>query len=294
MRVAGVGWGVLSNGRQFELLKTKPNADRPTEVTLAAVELSKLHAQSRLLQLLSYESIQSGESERVAEQLEQTQRAIRTLREQKGAIADRVSQVVFDEVGEVKPQHVETESKEFVDRLIRAFDGTEPSSGSAYGGGSKEWRAWQSAPDANAIAGTISPSVLEGPDDDLVAVFPTQESGIPFLKENNAWGFVRLGRRPDWVAMYLTRSAKEVRYVAKVEDIVHPEDATLARPLTDYDGDQANFDGNKRVVVFEPGSLYELEDPIQYDTKYPQSLQYTTLEALRSATSTDELFAVSP
>jgi hypothetical protein len=45
----------------------------------------------------------------------------------------------------------------------------------------------------------------------------------------------------------------------------------------------------KMVVRFEPESLYELEDPVPYETKYPQSLQYTTLGALRTAETTDDM-----
>ncbi len=51
-------------------------------------------------------------------------------------------------------------------------------------------------------------------------------------------------------------------YVARVTEIVPASDAALSRPLESYPGDQATFDQNKRVVVFEPESLYELSDPI--------------------------------
>ena len=43
------------------------------------------------------------------------------------------------------------------------------------------------------------------------------------------------------------------------------------------------------VIRFEPKSLYELEDPVPYETKYPQGLRYTTLGALRSAETTDDM-----
>ncbi|KYH23790.1 hypothetical protein HAPAU_38690 [Halalkalicoccus paucihalophilus] len=46
--------------------------------------------------------------------------------------------------------------------------------------------------------------------------------------------------------------------VAGVKEIVPASDAALSRPLESYTGDQVTFDQNKRVIVFEPESLYEL------------------------------------
>lgn len=56
----------------------------------------------------------------------------------------------------------------------------------------------------------------------------------------------------------------------------------------DYE-DRAKIADGKKVVTFEPGSLYELKDPIPYQTKYPQGLRYTTLDKLRTAETTDDL-----
>jgi hypothetical protein len=73
-----------------------------------------------------------------------------------------------------------------------------------------------------------------------------------------------------------------------VADIVPPEEADLMREPLDYKY-HAKIADDKKVVTFEPGSLYELEDPIPYETKYPQGLRYTTLEKLRTAETTDDL-----
>ena len=52
---------------------------------------------------------------------------------------------------------------------------------------------------------------------------------------------------------------------------------------------QAEFDENKQVVVFEPGSLYELSDPIDYESRVPYSLRYTELGRFKRANTTDDL-----
>lgn len=118
---------------------------------------------------------------------------------------------------------------------------------------------------------------------------------MDFLKENNAWAFVRIGRDPKFVAMYVSEDVQEVKYVAKVKEIVSPEEADLARPLEFYsepasETEQAGFHPAKKVVVFEEESLHELEDPIPFESKHPQSLTYTTLGDLKRAQVTDEVF----
>ncbi|GAB7019663.1 hypothetical protein JCM18750_25240 [Halostagnicola bangensis] len=61
------------------------------------------------------------------------------------------------------------------------------------------------------------------------------------------------------------------------------------RSLESYVGDQANFDSSKCVVIFEPGSLYELSDPIPLETRVPYGLRYTDLGSFRTAETTDDL-----
>jgi hypothetical protein len=150
-----------------------------------------------------------------------------------------------------------------------------------------EWSGPQTG--ANAIQGTISREKLSGEDDTTVAVFPSQMSGVEFLKENNAWGFVRINQQPEHVAMYISDDVQQIRYVARVKEIVPAMEATLARTLESYVGDQAEFDENKQVVVFEPGTLHELEDPIDYESRVPYSLRYTELNRFKQAETTDDI-----
>lgn len=145
---------------------------------------------------------------------------------------------------------------------------------------------WNPSPGANAIQGPISRNKIEGTDGTQGALFPTKPEGIEFIRENNAWGFVTISREPEFVAIYVSGSAKEVQYFARIKEIVDAEDAELARPVEEYQ----QFDSSKSVVVFEPESLYEVEDPIPYRVKTPYSLRYTKLGDFRSATGTDELF----
>lgn len=137
-----------------------------------------------------------------------------------------------------------------------------------------------------ALQGSITRNEIDGSDDTLGALFPTQPDGVEFLQENNAWGFVTITREPEFVAIYVSGSEKAVQYFAKVNEIVDAEDAELAHPV----GEHPRFESGKKVVVFEPQSLYMLEDPIPYRDRTPYSLRYITLGDFRTATGTDELF----
>jgi len=142
---------------------------------------------------------------------------------------------------------------------------------------------------ANAVQGHITRAELDGTDDATVAVFPSQQSGVEFLKENNAWGFVHIDREPDYVAMYVSEDVQEIRYIAEVNAIVPATEAQLARTLESYVGEQADFDESKQVIHFEPGSLYELTDPIKYESRVPYSLRYTELGRFKTADTTDDI-----
>lgn len=276
------------------MLKRQTDRNRPTEITLGEFILNELEDQIHLLNTLSKNSIESGESESIAQNIEAIQQAVEELRNGKDAIAEEVSQVVTHEIGDIASQQVEKEAKRFVDRLIASLD--EQSQNIDEGQYQAEQRTglndhneteWTPEEGANAIAGSISRHEIEGDDDATVAVFPTKKSGISFLKENNAWGFVRVGRNPEFAAMYVSEGESEIRYVAKVRNLVKATEATLACPPESYD--QAKFDSDKKVVFFEPESLYELKDPIPYQNRWLQSLRYTSLGEFREADTTDDI-----
>jgi hypothetical protein len=88
--------------------------------------------------------------------------------------------------------------------------------------------------------------------------------------------------------MYVARDPREVKYFATVRDVVLPEEADLERPPLEY-LDRDEIGEGKMVVRFELDSLYELEDSVPFETKSPQSLQYTTLGALKTAETTDDM-----
>lgn len=289
-----VDWGILTNGKSFEVLTKNRHQNGGEEVSVVQFDLDDLAENPGVLELLTKESIRSGKSDEIAEQVAQTNRAIRQLDKNEDSVTESVTEAVENQVGNLTID-LEEQSREFVQNLVsvlreqrhfvsekslRESSPEDVPEGEDVGG--------EIEPLENHVTGTISRKELEGDSHDRVAVFPTKESGLPFLKENEAWGFVRVGSDFDYVAMYVTGDVREVKYFAKVSEVVDPNSAKLMRDPRDYNDGEPIAEG-KKVIRFEQGSLYEFEDPVPFESKYPQSLQYTTLGDLRTAETTDDM-----
>jgi hypothetical protein len=287
-----VDWGILTNGKSFEVLTKNRHQNSGEEVSVVQFNLDDLAENPDVLELLTKESIRSGKSDDIAEQVAQTNQAIRYLQENEDTVTESVTEAVENEVGELTID-VEEQSREFVQNLVsvlreqRQFVSEKPLDGPD-NDESTEDETGDIEPLEVHVNGTISRDEINGDPDSKVAVFPTKESGLPFLKENEAWGFVRVGSEFDYVAMYVTGDVREVKYFAEVDGVVDPDEADLMREPLDYK-DRAKIAEGKKVIEFKTGSLYKIENPVPYESKYPQSLRYTTLENLRTAETTDDI-----
>jgi hypothetical protein len=282
-----VNYGILSNGKQYRFFQRRVDASNVNVQKVGDVTLENLPNRLAVLQAYEKEAIESGESEKILGRINELREARRLLKEDKEELAGDLAGLLSNRISETISSLAESQSKELIDRLVTDIeseidaDGGSTGGTSGGGGGAIE-------PVKNHIAGTIKRAEIQGDDDAKVAVFPTRPSGLPFLIENNAWGFVRIGSEFDYVAMYVARDPREVKYFATVRDVVLPEEADLERPPLEY-LDRDEIGEEKMVVRFELDSLYELEDSVPFETKSPQSLQYTTLGALKTAETTDDM-----
>lgn len=296
MRQLGVNWGVLTNGKRFVFLKRKTGTDRPDEIVLGSAAIEDLEVQSDLLSAIEKESIEQGRDSEIAADIIRIQQAISKLESRKEELADKVVSVVMGELDASLPVSIENEAKGFVDVVLESLRNRGATPSTEQDGKPPEPTGHDFRPGVgeNAISGTIDRGSFSGNAADLVAIFPSKPSGVEFLKENNAWGFVRIGRNPRYVAMYVSGDEQAVKYLGEVESIVSAKDAELARPLDSYsesqsDDAQAGFHPDKKVIKFRPRSLHELENPIRFGSKWPQALQYTTLGDLLEAEITDDI-----
>jgi predicted type IV restriction endonuclease len=288
MKNKDVNYGILTNGKQYRFFQRRVDASNVDVQRVGDVALEDLPTRLAVLKAYEKDAIESGESGKILGRINELREARRTLETDKDDLAVELSNTLADEVSDSISSLAETQAKEMIDRLVEDIDseidvddgGTDGPTGGGSGGNIE--------PKQNQIVGKIRRNEIEGDDEAKVAVFPTKESGLPFLKENNAWAFVRVGSEFEYVAMYVTGDVRQVKYFATVKDVVPPNKADLERPPLSYI-ERDEIGEGKMVVRFEPESLYELEDPVPYETKYPQSLQYTTLGALRAAETTDDM-----
>lgn len=302
-----VTYGILTNGKRYRFFQRRVDASNVDVQRIGDVELSELPDRRAVIRAFTKSAIESGESGKILGRINELREARRTLESEKEQLSTGVAQYLAKEVSETILPLAESQSKEMIDRLVTDIDSEidadgepekirrEPDEEHPTPIENKSTETIQQdsgdgeiRPMKDNVVGTIRRSDIEGAPDSKVAVFPTQVSGLQFLKENNAWGFVRVGSEFDYVAMYVTGEVREVKYFATVSEVVSPEDADLERPAVNY-LDRDEIGEGKMVIQFEVDSLYELEDPIPFETKYPQSLRYTTLEALRTAKTTDDM-----
>ncbi|PSQ23196.1 restriction endonuclease subunit R [Halobacteriales archaeon QS_8_65_32] len=121
MRQKGAGWGLLTNGQRFEVLKRREDSDLPDEVLLASLSIEELRSNWNVLELLSRELVRSGEAVTRANRIRARKRATSELQSGKEEIADEVAKLIVNKVGDTLTQEIETESKEFIDDLINVL-----------------------------------------------------------------------------------------------------------------------------------------------------------------------------
>jgi len=111
-----VDWGILTNGQSFEVLTKSRDQNGGEEVSVVQFELDDLTENPGVLELLTKESIRSGKSDEVAEQVAATNRAINSLQANEDSVTDAVTEAVESEVGELTID-LEEQAREFVQGL---------------------------------------------------------------------------------------------------------------------------------------------------------------------------------
>jgi len=112
-----VDWGILTNGKSFEVLTKNHHQNGSAEMSVVQFDLDDLAENPDVLELLTKESIRSGKSDEVAEQIAQTNQAIRYLQRREDGVTEAVSQAITTEVGTLTID-LEAHSREFVQNLV--------------------------------------------------------------------------------------------------------------------------------------------------------------------------------
>jgi hypothetical protein len=112
-----VDWGILTNGKSFEVLTKNRHQNGGEEVSVVQFDLDDLSENPAVLGLLTKESIRSGKSSEIAEQVAETSRAIRYLRTNEDSVTESVTEAIQNEAGELTID-LEQQSREFIQKLV--------------------------------------------------------------------------------------------------------------------------------------------------------------------------------
>lgn len=286
LKLQDVTWGLLTNGRDYEIYQLQIESGRAEFYCIADISIDELPSYRQSLSAISKPAIESGNAADVVRYIREVSQAEQTLAARKAEIANQIAETVTNETTDVIYQDVEQEAKQLVDRLIETLQ-TDQSS--VVDSGNSPAPASTSEPfGPDEVSFPVkSLQEISDADDAHAAVYPSNERGIEFLKDHQAWGFISIGSTPEYFFIYLTKPYQHIRYCGTVDEIVD-SDTFLTR--NDIPKDRHKYGKNKKVVTFS--ELFELEEPIPIGSKNPhrmQGLLYTTLSDVKSANTTDEL-----
>ena len=123
-----------------------------------------------------------------------------------------------------------------------------------------------------------------------VVVCPSKSDGKDFLIKYNAWGFVHIGRKPKYLALYVTAPESRISLFGEVEDVIDPSDEHS--PLADVYQEFKTYKEGKKLIVLKPGSLRRLKKGIPLGSergKVPYSRRYVSLDKFLNARTLDDL-----
>jgi predicted type IV restriction endonuclease len=274
-RVEDVQWVVLTNGRDLKIFDTK-EGKAEKECLVVEIDLQKLPAHANNLNLISRESILSGEIESLAKRLAATKNAIRNLEQRQQEVAEEFKSILIKTIGTAFEDRAENMSKQLAEQALELFQ--------------KQVETEPEGPFEKEVRLINREELTAKPPGDVV-LCPSKVEGVEFLKKYNAWGFVQMSKiHVPYFALYVGKPESSVLYFGEIESITQPlkskEDLVKIQ-----EKDTATFEIGKRVIHLKQGTLVKFKNPLPLENKQlaPRGLRYTTLEKLIRANHTGEL-----
>jgi predicted type IV restriction endonuclease len=274
-RVEDVKWAVLTNGQILKIFDTK-SGKTENECLVTEIDLTKLPRNLDALNLMSRESILSGDIEAAVKRLEATKKAIENLGKQKQQVTGEIKKVLLRITGSEVEKRVDNVSRQLAEQAIQLFR-----------------KQVETGPENHLEKGiaSIDRKALAAKAEGKVILCPSKIGGVEFLKKYNAWGFVSMSeKRIPYFALYVGRPESCVLYFGEIESITQPlksKEDLIKIQVKDAD----TFEAGKRVIHLKPGTLLKFRNPIPLRDKKsaPRGLRYTTLKKLIYANHIGEL-----
>jgi len=273
-RVEGIRWAVLTNGKSVKIFDTEAGRNEK-ECLVAEINLQNLPRNSIELNLISRESILTGEIESAAIRLAATRKAVNSLMQRKDEIAQEFKKTLLKITGPEIEDRIEGISRKLAELAARSFE-----------------KESEPLPEQTAVKliQIVARSELAVKPAGEVVLCPSKLEGVEFLKKYNAWGFVTMSRQVPYFALYVGNPESSVLYFGEVESITKPI-ASKDDIQKIEEKDIESFPSGKRAIHLKPGTLVKLADPLPLKNKRiaPRGIRYTTLEKLINANYAEEL-----
>lgn len=122
MKNENVNWGILSNGEQYQFLRREVVDTNVSVQVLTETDLQQLPEQLTILRAFTTDAIEAGDSEKIANRIEELRTARSTLEEQKDDLSADIASVLTENVSETLSTLAESKAKEMIDTLVREID----------------------------------------------------------------------------------------------------------------------------------------------------------------------------
>jgi hypothetical protein len=117
-----VNWGILSNGKQYQFLRREVVDTNVSVEVLTEADLQQLLEQLTILRAFTKDAIEAGDSEKIANRIEELKTARTTLEEDKDDLSADIASVLTENVSEKLSTLAEPKAKEMIDDLIREIE----------------------------------------------------------------------------------------------------------------------------------------------------------------------------
>lgn len=276
-RYEGVKWVAVTNGKSLWLFNSEWGKE-PENCIIAKLSLDDYLNKKELLWLLSKQYIEEGKTDDIVEVIHKSRQCIDAVEQNKDDIVDNIESTFRRYADSALYDSIREFSKSVVPKFIENMK--EPLSD-----------VMQSVSPKEEGREFVRRQNLPGNPQDEVAVFPSREDGIEFLEKYNAWGYVKMSRRPRFLALYVTAPYSSVLYLGEIKKVAGPfQNKNEIKKIEA--ADKTTFEPGKQLIYLKKGSVKKLSDPIPAGGvgTHPQGLRYTTIGKMMYAEDTSDLW----
>ncbi|WP_241431533.1 type I restriction enzyme HsdR N-terminal domain-containing protein [Natrialba hulunbeirensis] len=117
-----VTYGILTNGKQYRFFQRHVNASKVNVQKVGDTVLSNLPTRVTVLKAYTKDAIESGESGKILDRINELRKARQTLEAEKDTLATSITTLLSKNVSDSISSLVEPQSKEMIDRIVRDLE----------------------------------------------------------------------------------------------------------------------------------------------------------------------------